>query len=261
MDANALSKADYLDILFDNRNKQYGSYELRKNYDKRVKKALLYIMSLCFVLSVYILWHKENDTIDLSPLVSRPFGDCTITTIDFERKKLPVIETVKPTVANAIPKIVDDNKVIEPPATVDDLKGKESGPVNAVGSETGSGPATSTNSGSGNSNITATTTNNEIVTWTEQMPEFQGNLAAYLQKNLRYPDFAKENNIEGRVIIQFVVNEDGSIGNAIIKKGIGGGCNEEALRVVNTMPNWKPGMQNGKHVKVYYTLPITFMLE
>lgn len=61
--------------------------------------------------------------------------------------------------------------------------------------------------------------------------------------------------------MQFVVNEDGSIGNAIIKKGIGGGCNEEAIRVVMNMPKWKPGMQNGRPVKVYYTLPITFMLQ
>lgn len=260
MDANALSKADYLDILFDNRNKQYGSYELRKNYDKRVRNAILFVVIAASVLSA-TTFIQHNDAIAYS--VPKIYDTITFSPIvDIEPITPPPAPPAESqTVENTIPTIIEDNEATNTPATIDDLKGKESGRVNAEGSETGSGSTTSTNSGSGNSNITAITTNNEIVTWTEQMPEFQGNLSAYLQKNLRYPDFAKENNIEGRVIIQFVVNEDGSIGNAIIKKGIGGGCNEEALRVVNTMPKWKPGMQNGKPLKVYYTLPITFMLQ
>jgi protein TonB len=72
---------------------------------------------------------------------------------------------------------------------------------------------------------------------------------------------ARETHIEGRVTIKFVVNEDGSISNAKVVRAIGGGCEEEALRVINSMPKWKPGKQNGKAVKVYFTLPVNFVLN
>ena len=72
---------------------------------------------------------------------------------------------------------------------------------------------------------------------------------------------ARENGIEGTVYIEFVIGKDGSVIGAGVKRGIGGGCNEEALRVVNAMPNWKPGRQQGNPVKVKYTLPVKFRLQ
>lgn len=262
MDAKALSQADYLDILFDNRNKKYGSYELRKHYDNRATKALLSVFSLCLVLGGYALMHKETTAAALAAISTKPIEVHTLN-IDLPKPKIeqpaPVVEAVKPTVANPIPKVVEDNKVTEPPKTVDDMKGKESGLVDAVGSKEGTIPTANKNTtGTGTETNTET---NEIRSYSEILPSFNGDMNAYLRKNLKYPEMARENNIEGRVTVQFVVNEDGSIGNAVVKKGVGGGCNEEALRVVMSMPKWKPGMQNGHPVKVYYTLPITFMLQ
>ena len=72
---------------------------------------------------------------------------------------------------------------------------------------------------------------------------------------------ARENGIEGTVYIEFVIGKDGSVTGANVKRGIGGGCNEEALRVVNSMPKWKPGKQQGNPVKVKYTLPVKFKLQ
>lgn len=98
----------------------------------------------------------------------------------------------------------------------------------------------------------------------EQKPAFEGGDAAliqYLRKNLLYPALARENGIEGTVVIQFVVNTDGSIVNTNILKDIGGGCGEEALRVVRGMPKWQPGKQRGKAVRVQFNLPIRFQLE
>ena len=92
------------------------------------------------------------------------------------------------------------------------------------------------------------------------MPKFNGDRNAYLFKNIHYPQKAIDKNIEGKVYVKFVVNEDGSISDVVIIKGIGGGCDEEAKRVVMSMPNWSPGMQNGKKVKVMFTLPIWFKL-
>src|SRR5690606_16935087 len=99
----------------------------------------------------------------------------------------------------------------------------------------------------------------EIFKYVEQMPEAPYNVNEYLGKNMRYPDAARENNIEGRVSVQFVVSEDGSISDVKVvgSRRVGGGCEEEAMRVVSSMPKWRPGKQNGRPVKVYYTLPVS----
>ena len=104
----------------------------------------------------------------------------------------------------------------------------------------------------------------EIFVVVEQMPEFPGGdkaLYEFLAKNIKYPAVAKDNGIEGKVYIKFVVNEDGSVSQAQDVRGIGGGCDEEALRVVKDMPKWKAGKQRGKNVKVWYTLPVYFKLQ
>lgn len=98
----------------------------------------------------------------------------------------------------------------------------------------------------------------------EQMPEFPGGAAAmftYLSGNIKYPEEAKDKGISGRVFINFVIEKDGSVNQVQVKKGIGGGCDEEAVRVVQAMPKWKPGLQKGKPVRVSYLLPITFKLN
>ncbi|GAB3321853.1 hypothetical protein GCM10027299_16900 [Larkinella ripae] len=98
----------------------------------------------------------------------------------------------------------------------------------------------------------------------EEMPEFPGGrsaLGAYLSQNLRYPADAQRNNTDGTVLVQFTIGTNGSIYNIRVKKGVGDGCDEEAVRIVGKMPAWKPGTQNGQPVAVQYVLPIQFMLE
>lgn len=99
--------------------------------------------------------------------------------------------------------------------------------------------------------------------YVEQMPTFPGGTEAmysYVYKELKYPVVAKESGIAGTVIVQFVVSKVGEIQNAKVVRGIGGGCNEEALRIVNSMPKWNPAMHNGRTVPVTFTLPIKFSL-
>ncbi|HUR32010.1 MAG TPA: energy transducer TonB [Saprospiraceae bacterium] len=101
-------------------------------------------------------------------------------------------------------------------------------------------------------------------TWVEQMPTFpdgQDAMYKYIYEKIKYPAIARENGISGQVIVQFVVSRDGDILNAKIVRGLGGGLSEEALRVVNGMPRWKPGKHNGKAVPVTFTLPIKFVLQ
>ena len=104
----------------------------------------------------------------------------------------------------------------------------------------------------------------EIFMVVEQMPEFPGGMAElmkFLSKNIKYPTIAQENGIQGRVIVQFVVNQDGSIVDPIVMRSVDPYLDKEALRVISTMPKWKPGMQRGKAVRVKYTVPVTFRLQ
>lgn len=98
----------------------------------------------------------------------------------------------------------------------------------------------------------------------EVMPEFPGGEQAmidFVAKSVTYPKEAMEKEISGRVLVGFIVEKDGSITETEVVKGIGGGCDEEALRVVKAMPKWKPGKQDGKPVRVHFLLPIIFKLQ
>ena len=107
-------------------------------------------------------------------------------------------------------------------------------------------------------------TSDSVYSVVDQDPEFEGGMEAlykYLAENIQYPEQAKADKVEGRVFISFVIEPDGTASNAEVLRGIGGGCDEEALRVVQSMPNWKPGMVDGKPVRVHYNIPITFKLQ
>ncbi len=104
----------------------------------------------------------------------------------------------------------------------------------------------------------------EIFVIVEEMPEFPGGAEAllrYLHENIRYPQMARENRIEGLVVVQFIIDEKGVLSNVTVLRGIGGGCDEEAVRVIKTMPAWKPGVQRGIPVKVRYNVPVRFVLK
>ena len=98
----------------------------------------------------------------------------------------------------------------------------------------------------------------------EEMPEFPGGMAEcmkFLSKNIKYPPISQENGIQGRVIVQFVVNQDGSIVDPVVVRGVDSHLDKEALRVIQMMPKWKPGKQRGKAVRVKYTVPVMFRLQ
>ncbi len=104
----------------------------------------------------------------------------------------------------------------------------------------------------------------EIFMVVEEMPEFPGGMAEclkFLGKNIKYPTIAQENGVQGRVIVQFVVNQDGSIVDPVVVRSVDPYLDKEALRVIKTMPKWKPGKQRGKAVRVKYTVPVTFKLQ
>ena len=103
----------------------------------------------------------------------------------------------------------------------------------------------------------------EIFQIVEEMPSYPGGeraLLEYVAKNIKYPQIARETGIQGRVFVGFVVEPDGSVSNVKILRGIGGGCDEEAMRVIKSLAKWKPGKQRGKAVRVSYQIPVVFKL-
>lgn len=103
----------------------------------------------------------------------------------------------------------------------------------------------------------------EVFVVVEEQAEFPGGLDsmyAYIVKNLKYPELAKEKGIEGRVFVSFIIEKDGSISNVKLLRGIGGGCDEAAVKMVKNMPKWKPAKQRGKPVRCQFNLPIKFEL-
>lgn len=273
MELQSLLRTDYLDIVFDHRNKNYGSYELRRHYTQRMRNAAILTGIAIVVLCTYSLYGNKDMATQKVFTITRPQ-----TISDLSGLQMPHIQPksigsaqikVKAT-AFDISRIVQDHdvqpdKLVQPvkelskvtiePSTVGE---GVTSPDGISGNSNGTGIGKGINSGAGSTSMPK---DNKPFTYVSQMPEFSGDINEYLSTHLQYPQVARESNIAGRVLVSFVVNEDGSISNAKIERGIGGGCNEEALRVINSMPHWKPGRQNGVAVKVLYTLPIVFVLQ
>ena len=114
-------------------------------------------------------------------------------------------------------------------------------------------------------NATTTSVKEKLIFQTvEEMPEFPGGMdecKRFFAKNIKYPTISQENGVQGRVIVQFVVNRDGSIVDPVVVRGVDPYLDKEALRVISTMPKWKPGKQRGKAVRVKYTVPVMFRLQ
>lgn len=269
MDINKILNSDYLDILFEGRNKKYGSYELRKNYPKRALKSLLLLAALGIGIGAYAVVSniKGKEPLKPAPIVKE------ITLVEpppIDPKKPPPPPPpseppppVKPTVKFTPPVIKKDEEVKEEekPAEVQELKEAAAGITTQEGDPEGIDPGIIDNPGTGTGVVEATPPKEEIFTYVEQMPKAPYDHNEFLAKNLRYPEFARQNNIQGRVTVRFLVSETGDISEVSVVRGIGGGCDEEAKRVVSKFPKWTPGKQNGRPVKVWFTLPITFTLE
>ena len=113
-------------------------------------------------------------------------------------------------------------------------------------------------------NDTLTATANDAFDVVEEMPEFPGGMEAlmtFLSRNIKYPSDAQNKGVQGRVVVQFVVNTDGKIEDAHVVRSVQSELDKEALRVINSMPNWKPGKQKGEVVRVKYTVPVMFRLQ
>ena len=274
LDVNKIMSADILDIIFDGRNKDYGAYQLRKTYGKRLTTALVgtaVLLALIFILSV--LANTLGNDKDKKDMVVQ---DVQLEEIKEEKKNEPPPpppppkpEPPKVEIAKFTPpKIVKDEEVKEDekPPEVEKLEDTKIGTVNQEGIKD-EGITAPPVSDAGKGVVEAPKKDDEdwdkTFTKVEIESEYPGGASAwqrYLNKNLRYPQDAIDNEIQGTVIVQFIVDKAGTVSDVEAISG----PNElraEAVRVIKKSGTWTPAVQNGRQVKSYKKQPITFRLE
>ena len=263
------------EIIFQNRNKSYGAYVIRNAYHSTLMKACFFVSSgtAAIIGSIMLVNHLNGpimDPVDNNGQVMI-YDTMMVSMMEPEQLEQPTPEQPKPeTPASAAPNtavstIIDEHAVETHSVDVEN-------PTPGQGNETSTGTSltsteTTTNTSEVNtfsiSSGVGTTTSE--VSFAEEMPEFKGGMKAlvdFISSNLNYPAYAMEAGKEGTVYVSFVVDELGFVSGAKIYKGIGFGCDEEAIRVVNKMPKWeKPGKNGGHAVRVRFNLPISFKLR
>ncbi|HEX5652842.1 MAG TPA: energy transducer TonB [Chitinophagaceae bacterium] len=267
MESSKILSADLLDILFDDRNKEYGAYELRRTYNKRIKKALLFTLTIAaLVLTGSVLARTlkpERDKSMKSTIV-------TITELPPEiQKPEPLPEQPQPepepvrTEQLTTFDIVDDNQVEEPPPTKDDLDSAMIGLKDQEGS-TPTGIVDEPLPVGEGSGIIDTKKNEEPEDFIHPIVQvearFAGNWEKFLLRHLN-PEVPAENGAPtGRytVRIQFVVDKEGNVSDIKALTNIGYGLEEESIRVLRKADKWEPAIQNGYKVKAYRVQLITF---
>ena len=279
-----LSSREWCDLVFEGKNKDFGAYVIRTESTKRHNKAVLWTF-LGAVLFGLLAWgfvktqeylnerrlleqaEQEEVLIDMTQDAEEPEPEQ-------ERLEQPKPEVLPEEVLKSVKvtelQIVEDDKVKKEDEikTQDELKETET----AFGQK-------DNEKGTEDRNVTRTLKEEvvvekpvekkeekkeEIFRSVEQMPQFPGGEAAlmkYLQSHINYPPMAAENNVQGRVVVQFVVDKTGKVGEVKVVRSVDKDLDKEAVRVCKSLPKFTPGRQNGQAVSVWYTLPVTFKLQ
>ena len=272
----------WVDMVFAGKNKEYGAYQLRKGTSGRNIKALLILVIAAALVGGFLAWkvieqkqaeeqQAYMEAMELAKLQQQAKKE--------EKKKEPVKPKVE--MKKEIPVARETQKFTAPVIKKDELV-KEENQVKqmdklddkvAVGTENKEGVKDRTVEAVRNDIAVAAPppppapkpeVSNKVFDVVEEMPSFpggQGALMAFLSSNIKYPVVAQENGVQGRVIVGFVVERDGSITDVKVMRSVDPSLDREAQRVVKSMPKWKPGKQNGSAVRVKYTVPVVFRLQ
>ena len=269
---------EWADIVFQGRNKVYGAYQLRRSTGKRNIWAMVFVAAVAAVtylgLAAYNSYQEAQKAkfeaeMEASLIETKKEAKVEKKTETPKVEQVQKVEKVKSSIAFTPPVIKKDSEVKpeEEMKTQDELKETKT----AIGAFDVKG-----NDESGGTVLKAVeeiatpeppkqeAEQNKVFDVVEQQPQFPGGMGAlnqWLGSNIKYPAMAAENGIEGRVIVQFVVERDGSVSGVHVVRGVDSSLDKEATRVVAQMPKWIPGKQNGSAVRVKYTVPVTFRLQ
>ena len=280
-----LSSKEWTDIIFDGKNKEFGAYQLRRNSDKRHNRAvlatligLIVILVGAYFLGMYNDFRAKQHEAELQAQLEQQLAQMAeevpeeeapeeeIQAVEAPEQEQALPEEILNTIKDTEIQIAADNEVTEDITSKDD-----------VAESTAAAGATTFDQGTDNLEVVRTHKDEiiveekkpepkkeEIFTAVEQMPQFPGGeaeLMKYVANHIKYPTMAAENNIQGRVVVKFVVKKDGSVGEVQVLRGKDPDLDKEAVRVVRTLPKFIPGKMNGQAVSVWFTLPINFMLQ
>lgn len=277
-----MSKVDlidnnWVDLVFEGRNKEYGAYVLRKDTGKRNVKSMLLVFAVIIAIMAAVAAKvaienafpkkvaMETD-VELSKLAQKKEAKVEKKApVKVEEQK--VVEKVKSSVKFTPPVIKKDDEV----KPEEELKSQED--LNKTKTAIGSFDVKGNDEAGGEvlkaKEVIAQPEppkeeETKVFDVVEVMPSFpggQGALFEWLSKNIKYPVVAEENGVQGRVIVTFVVERNGSITDVQVVKSVDPSLDKEAVRVVKAMPHWIPGKQNGSAVRVKFTVPVTFRLQ
>ncbi len=277
-----LNSQQWLDIVFDGKNKDFGAYQMRRNNTQRHNKAIVIvliglavILALLIAVMTGVFKAQEDDGADTNTEqenISLYNPDEEIQEEEEQQIEIPEekIEMPKEEVANQIQNtiidVVEDDKVVNEVKTQDELKEDNrqmgvqdiSDGVDDLTKKVVKEEVIVVEEKPKEDNIVYTTAN------VQQQPEFPGGEQAmykWLGDHIQYPAVAAEEGVSGRVIVEFIVSKTGSIENVKVVRGRHPALDKEAIRVVKAMPKWNPGRNNGQAVKVTYHLPVTFRLQ
>ena len=279
-----LSSREWCDLVFEGKNKDFGAYVIRTSSTKRHNMAVLWTLigAIIFGLLVFGLV-QANKYIEARRLQNAQ--DQTEVLIDMSQEAEepePEQQRVEPEKPEVLPEEVLKSVKVTELQIVEDEKVKKEDEIKTQDelkeTETAFGQKDN-EKGTEDRNVTRTLkeevvvekpiekpkeVKEEVFRSVEQMPQFPGGEAAlmkYLSSHINYPPMAAENNVQGKVILQFVVEKDGKVGEVKVARSVDKDLDREAIRVVKTLPKFTPGRQNGQPVRVWYTLPVTFKLQ
>ncbi len=269
------------DIVFENRNKNYGAYQIRQAYENHLSRATMIGVAM-FALALAAFWFKfhqepadsvintdgilEMREVVLTPpppvieppILEPPKSDPTP----------PAASAAAPVVATVVNRelTVTTSDQVDPnenPPTQDELANKVNGSTNTDGppATDGASSGSGTGTGIGGTDTGIEVNVDEVINFADKMPEYEGGqkaMAKFFRDNMRVPSVVGEKEISGTVYVGFVVNNKGEVTDVKILKGIHPACDNEAIRVVSKMKKWIPGQQAGRNVSVRYTIPIRF---
>ena len=272
----------WVDMVFADKNKEYGAYELRKGTSGRNIKALLILVITAALVGGFLAWKviKQKELEQQQAYMEAMQLAQAQKAAEKEQKKEKKIEKPKEQPKKEVPETRATQKFTTPLIKKDELV-KEENQVKqrdmldahvAVGAENKEGVADRSVVAAREEIAAAAppppapkpAVSNKVFDVVEVMPSFPGGngaLMSYLSKNIKYPVVAQENGIQGRVVVSFVVERDGSITDVRVVRSVDPSLDKEAQRVVRNMPNWNPGKQNGSAVRVKYNVPVAFRLQ
>ena len=259
----------WVDLLFKERNQEYGAFELRKDSSRRHKWGIIAaLIFLALIICLPILYKQI-----ISKGKERMVEVTTLSNIEIDQKKMEkpkdiIIEKPAPPLKSSIkftpPVIKPDEEVQEEEQIKTQEELTKTEVTISIADIKGTDEENGVDIAELNNMIVGEDTTSQPFLVVEQMPEFPGGdlaLRKFLANSVKYPVIAQENGIQGKVFINFVVDKNGGISNVKVFRGVDPSLDKEAVRVVKAMPKWIPGKQGGQPVRVSYTVPINFVLQ